>query len=433
MHREKSLGEAAGSRWNVARRYARHDDNKKRRLKERTANYSAMSENRYNGTAWHAEQDLLRRRAHEEKEIIEKELDIKWNTHIKLDRHALEQDLRLRVLTDEAAKGKAELDLRYENLKAGVTPLRAAGLEGPETAAMTDLLHRATDTTEQLAIVALANQAAKNIQQKNFGEALSVQLADNGSNRAEFMRSQERLQAAAGIDPDGRVRAQAHAEAALQKSEREALDNSVVLLNTQAIRKGKTLKEYAVTVINQEIEHAGSNERPVVEAALEAAAKDGQISVLRKARMSDNIDQTTLTKLFARNADTMKAKGGFDLQDNPGLAGATPVEMNQSIASTIGEISANNIAGVKFGFWKDISEQINTIMTDAQGNPNAMGGLLKTYGNITEALRNPQIRATLGDRLQETIAIHTQLHQQFGDPNMAVTYEELIPRNPNQP
>lgn len=426
MHKQKALGQGDLRRHNVLRRYARHHDDRNRRLKEQTANYSAMSDNRYNNTDWHAEQEHVKRKVAEQAEIIEKKLELKWNTHINVDPHALEKSLELHVLGDKIAAQKAQHEKYYEEAKVGQVPIPFDTEHGPGRS-MIDLLNQAQDTTKHLAALSIANQAAKNMQQKMVSEGLTVKLADDGSNQAEYDAGQALLKVAAGnVDPNGRIRAQAYADATLLKIEKEALDNSVQLLNTEAIRSGTTLKEYAKSIVNAEIKVSGSSnaEPQQIQAALEAVAQDGDISTLRKVRMSDHFDTQAITELFARNSPTLKAKGGFDLQANPDLAGATPVVMNQSIAGTIGEVTSSHIADVKFGFWKDVSTTIDTILTDARSDPNAMAGLRKTYIATTEALKNKDIRGTITDRLDETMDIHRRLHAEFGDPNRYVNYDD---------
>lgn len=173
MHKQRGLGDGEHlRRRNFLRNGARSLDNRKRRLAERTANYSAMSDNRYNATAEHQELDTQRRHVEEAKHIIEKELDIKWNAHVEVDKHALEQDLKLRVLTDEAALGKAKHDSRYEEFKAGAYPMHAQGLEGPQTRAMSELMGRADTTVRDLAIESLRTQNAKRTLNTEFAETM---------------------------------------------------------------------------------------------------------------------------------------------------------------------------------------------------------------------------------------------------------------------
>lgn len=258
--------------------------------------------------------------------------------------------------------------------------------------------------------------------------------------------SAEVLQTAAGIDPNGKTRAQANAISQLDKLEKEALTNSVQLLGDRAEKQGTTLKAFAKDIFAKHTGTAKDSQNnllprepqdpSIVEAALEALAQDGDISTLRKARMDTRIDQSMLTRLFARNSGNMKAKGGFDLQANPGLAGASPERMNVSIANTIGDVSANNISSLKAGWWSDVAKEFPRILSDVDSYDYAtdpsydMAGtdsaLKKAYQSISEALNNPDIRGTIGDRLKETIEIHELLDARFGhNPNMHVDYDKI--------
>ena len=264
-------------------------------------------------------------------------------------------------------------------------------------------------------------QSAQFMQQKNTSTAFTD----------ETVAAAALARIAGGVDPNGIIRAQANASAALNKLEKEALDNSVQLLNVEAIKNGTTLKNYAVKVVDDTINNVGIRKPPqVIEAALEAVAQDGQVSILREARMSGNIDQNVLTKLFARNAGTMKEKGGFDLQADPGLAGVSREVMNASIAATIGEVTGENIPKVKAGFWGDVSKNISDIINDAASVPDSKRradaeiGLRKAYITITEALQHEDAGIQLGDRMEETIAIHEALQAKFNDPSKAVDYDK---------
>jgi hypothetical protein len=167
MHKQRGLGEGQLRKRNVMRRYARHHSAVQREIKEKTDNYTAMADNVYNSSERHAQQDMIRRAVHEQKEIIEKELEIKWNAHVKVDTHALEHDLKLRVLNDQAAVDKAELDARYQEFKAGTAPVY-----GPQTESMSQLLSDAQDTTRNLAIEGLRNKNAERVLNRQFAESM---------------------------------------------------------------------------------------------------------------------------------------------------------------------------------------------------------------------------------------------------------------------
>ena len=167
MHKQRGLGDGATKRRHILRNYARHHDNRSRYLKERTDNFSGMSDNRYLDSNFHAEQNKLHRQVEEQKEIIEKQLDLKWNAHIKVDTHALEQDLKLRVLSDKVAVDKEELDARYKEFKAGTAPIY-----GPQTESMSQLIADAQDTTRNLAIEGLRSKNADRVLNRQFAESM---------------------------------------------------------------------------------------------------------------------------------------------------------------------------------------------------------------------------------------------------------------------
>ncbi|MNQ77081.1 hypothetical protein D3C85_919370 [compost metagenome] len=99
-------------------------------------------------------------------------MEVKWNAHVEIDKHALEQDLKLRVLTDEAALGKSKHDSRYEEFKAGAYPMHTQGIEGPQTRTMSELMNRADTTVRDLAIESLRTQNAKRTLNTEFAESM---------------------------------------------------------------------------------------------------------------------------------------------------------------------------------------------------------------------------------------------------------------------
>lgn len=237
------------------------------------------------------------------------------------------------------------------------------------------------------------------------------------------------LKIAGGVDPNGITRAQASAEAALSKLKQEALDSSVQLLNYEAIKSGTTLKSYSAKIFEEAAEGRSTASTAVIEAAAEAVAKEGNISLLRKARRSGNIDQQMMTELFARHSGAMKAKGGFDLQADPSLAGASPERMFASIAATIGDITGDKLPEVKAGFWEDVSfdigaikRTINDTSLDPKVRDSAKNGLRSAYRNLTAALQDDDTRIRIGDRLVETSRIHSELHQLFNVTENEIDY-----------
>ncbi len=330
-----------------------------------------------------------------------------------------------------AEEAKLTLDVDSARTTRQVEEFKAGRVATPITELNNRMVNMQANTA-RLAAEKQGAQAAQYIQQRNLSETMT----------ATSVASVALQRVAGGVDPNGIIRAQANAIKSLSSLEKDALDNSVLLLNSEAVKSNDTLKGYSDKLIQEVLAKQPHSYSPqIIEAAFEAMAQDGQINVLRQARMSDAVDQSMLTKLFARNATTMKVKGGFDLQANPNLALATPEQMNVSIAGTIGDVSANNIANLKAGFWEKTSNEIGTIITDvnkhvydpadpvvdAKKREVSRNNLKKAYRSVTEALKNDDVRAGLGDRLDETIKIHKALHREFGAGNkdMEVDYSQF--------
>lgn len=294
------------------------------------------------------------------------------------------------------------------------------------------------DESARLAAETQGASSAKYVQQ----EYVSTMMNESSTTNAAF--TDELLTAAAGIDKNGKTRAQANASTQLGKLQSENLSNNVTLLGDMAENSGTTIKKLAKELFASQIgEDANGNPVPQVdqdpsllEAALEALAQDGDIPTMRKARMRDDkIDQSMMTRLFARNAGTMKAKGGFDLQNDPSLAGASEERMNASIAANLGSTSAANYPDMKNGEIISTQENIMQIMaaadsaTDPKVRDAAQEGLKKSYVQISKALTDPRIRERLGDNLIPAIEIHKALDARFShNPEYHVTYDKIDPR-----
>jgi hypothetical protein len=202
-------------------------------------------------------------------------------------------------------------------------------------------------------------------------------------------------------------------------------------------------KDYALDILNKR--HAGdmSESEDVIRAAMEIAGKEGQIPIIRKMRRSGNFNQDHLSAMLLRNSGIMKAKGGFDLQANPGLIGVSEQVMNASIASTLGSTSAENLKDLKAGEIAVRADEMATIISDTQAmvgstNPdeqkygtNGILGINKTYQNLAIALNDPQIVRTLGDNLIPALKMHATIHNNpaFHNDDLAVDYTVADPQN----
>ncbi len=304
---------------------------------------------------------------------------------------------------------------------------------------------------EDTKVIAAQNrgaQAAQNIQQKNFA------IASNEDSPMGHML----IETAASVDPQGAIRARAAATSQLAKIEKEALENNVILIKSAAEDKGVSDIEWARGLTQKHrgvykdettgaILAAEPQDDGLLEAAYELLASDGDIGSIRDAMVDTGFDdpeskyKSMMGRVIARNAPTLKVKGGFDLQQKIGkLWNASREEMDISIAGSLGAISAENIPGQKWGWWNSLAKGFDEQNPDAPNVPlkriidtvDAMPAgsdktfaesMLKSiYANITTALSSPEIMTKMGDRKGDTSDMHKILHRRFTDSRLEVDY-----------
>lgn len=264
----------------------------------------------------------------------------------------------------EAAKG--ELSLQNTRTEAQIDEYKTlAGIANLDSkdAALNRAVRTIQGTNEEVAIQSLRKQSANYVKQRE----LAQMLGNEDTEGPDFVRTDAALKTAAGIDPSGRLRAQSDAMSNLVKMKQEDLDKSLKLLSAQAVNHGTTMKDYTSEIVNNTLKGVGKYDNNVVEAALEFQASDGNVSLIEKARISERINQTDLSDVIARNAGTMKSKGGFHLQANADLSidsiraqnpGLSDVEVRkkaeQAMAAarieTLSTTSAADITSFKVGW-----------------------------------------------------------------------------------
>jgi len=436
--RNESLG-MAGTK-NPFRRMAQRMDTSNRKNAQRNENAKLRGDNRWHDSDTYRSLHEDHHDAETAKTIIEQSNEKHLQHTIRTSPRMFEQQMTASVLTDEAAREKKRVETTISEAKAGANPTY-----GPQSRTMTDLMQRGTQVTKDNAAEAARAQAVENETQKLIAESFNVKLLPDKSNHAEFLASQTLLRIAGGVQGSvGITRAQANATTALAKIESEALDNSVKLLNAEAIMAGSTLKLHSAKIVADALKGIGNYEGSVIEAALEAQAQEGQITLVEAARESVHMDQTAVSKVIARNVPTMKSKGGFHLQADPDLNIQTYIErangdvavgtanfkreMNLSRIASLGDTSANNIGDLKMGWLESMVDVVNDnatidmIMNTAtdQRDPQYRtfekyrGALKAAQANFSLALDNEQVRSTIGDRLGEVGDIRTKLDEKLG-------------------
>jgi len=294
---------------------------------------------------------------------------------------------------------KARVDANWDEFRAGDSRNMVVP-EGLSVSALANFAHSRNATAQEVMGHALETSvetqrgtAARNIQTQQIATALNT--------------NQDLSRRAGGIDPSGAVKAQAHAVSELSKESDAALDAGIKLINYRALQNNKTAKDFSGDVVAKVMAGSTDYNSSEIEAALELQAREGQVVALENARMNAaHIDQDMLSRVIARNAPTMKVKGGFHLQANPNLAGVSLTDMNIARAGSLGDTAASNMKDLKAGWVKEIAKEINNIT--AVGSTTDLN---KAYNNVFEALTNDQIRATIGDRIGEIQTIEYALRK----------------------
>jgi len=382
-----------------------------------------------------------------------KNLSARYITDAKL---TVESDIHLAHVRTENAKlfaqvGEASLTRMTEEYKTGKL-LRDGELKVLSEAMVVSVENKAAEDR--------GAQAAQNIQQHNVANAFTETVdavdangqvildANNEPIQVPSARAEKLVKTAASVDPQGATRARAAATATIARIEREALENNTILLESRAEDSNMNNMAYADKVYKDHIALSASDptyqpDDAILEAALNLLASDGDIVTIRDALMhSDAIDKDMMTRVVSRNKDSMIKKGGFDIVQKMGdLYGATREEMDLSIAESLSGVTAENISGQKFGWWKWLSDEPTepaangksyasnferivdttfTIGTKAQQNR-----LKASYGNITAALSSQEIMGKIGDRSEITAKLHEVLHNrpELHDDGATIDYE----------
>lgn len=353
--------------------------------------------------------------------------------YIAAEKLAVGSDLHLEVIRSEQAKlatqlGEGRVTRMVEEYKSG---------QIVRTGELSTLMTTMVDDVENIAAETQGAQAAKNIQTKNIAQAFTA-----GTPRAE-----ELLRTAQSVDIDGGLRAEATALATLNEITNKARTANESLLEERAVGSNETPKNYALRLLRERLAGDTSQSEDLIRAAMEIAGKEAQIPIIREMRMSGNINQDHLSAMILRNAPTMKAKGGFDLQNDAGLAGASQDIMNASIAGTLGSVASDKFTDLKNGAIIDYANGMETIMDNSEqlmastaADPatrakeqkygrDGIQGIRKTYANLTETLRDPELRNALGDNFGPAIMMHYKIHNdpRFHNAAMEIDYAAIDP------
>lgn len=308
-------------------------------------------------------------------------------------------DIQARAAKLKVDLSKAKVDANWEELRAGEADNSMVAPANLSASALANYVTSRRDLAQELQQESFATradtrraEAAKAYQLQHYSE--------------ELQNNPSLLQYAAGIDTGGEAKVEAAAISEITKSNEETVKAGVMLLRDRANKAGETPKNISGKIVEEAIAGTSTSSAAEIEAAFDMQADDGQIVNLEKARMSSNIDQTMLTRVFARNAPTLKTKGGFHLQN---MAQADlqfkPISViNAARAKSLGDTAASNIKDLKYAWVKEVSDNINDIIS--AGNP---ADLAKVLNGVSQAVHNPQIAATVTDRAAELRRIEQAL------------------------
>lgn len=388
QHKARVLANPGTRRRDALGRVARNIDHRRRAREGWQKANEAFADANWENT--HAAHDIhfASHRAALMKEVGENEAQARFEAAKLTSAELQDLEVNARASKLRTDLSKARVEANWEELKAGdarstVTP---AGLS---VAALANYMHDRNnlaqdlhDTTIDTRVESQRQRAAQHIQTQQFASELDT----NATLR----------QVAGGIDINGAVKAHAAAVSELAKTRSEEVEAGVKLLNARALQTGTTLKNLTRDIVTNATAGTATYSPGELEAALDAQAQDGQIVNLENARMSAHIDQDMLSRVFARNAGKLKEKGGFHLQNDPTLA-LQPLSVIQAArAASLGDTASSYLKDLKVGWVQEVSNNIGDIIANANAQD-----LQKAYDTVFIALTNPDIRATVTDRVTE--------------------------------
>lgn len=164
-HKARAIANAGNRRRDFLARRARNIDHRRRRRAEWRKVNEAVGDNLFHASDGYQAIDTASREADRTKKLIENQHEAHWNTHVRLDPHSLERELRLRVAVDEVNAAKARLDTIHEEFKTNNLPATS-------TPGMHTLLTHSKDVEKDLAMTALRKQAAERLGKSQLTKAL---------------------------------------------------------------------------------------------------------------------------------------------------------------------------------------------------------------------------------------------------------------------
>jgi hypothetical protein len=409
---------------------------RKKRLQDRTNMYKQKADNKYHASNEYGE-------IHEEMhgaELDKQRIDSQHASHIGSKVNARGTSLNLKTIELENAKVSAErTTAQTSEMLSGY---RAGNYETQGNVRLTALQKTMAENVIQTAAWKQGEQNNQYAQQRNISSRMR-----NDSSLLDIAQGYGDSE----LQLIGRERAQAAAVATITKLNKDARDNVITLMETQAVEAQMSVKDYAIKnvftkAISDDAGLRSQVSRTQLEAALEVAAADGQVSVFDDARANKYVDQDIVDAVVARNVGNMKSKGGFHIQADPNLSLQRYIEafnngdlskgtsledveqafvQDQKIArlGTLSNTTSTNLAGMKYGAFERLAKEIsgpdsllNAIPLGPDGKPaskNDRDMVQKIFESLRGALDDPSTRASITDRLAYARNIEEAVRAKF--------------------
>jgi hypothetical protein len=434
----------------------RSSDFRKRRLQDRTGAYKQLADNRYHESEKYEKIHEKMHGAELDKQRIE-------NQHTAhLQNKMSDHGSKLNIKTVELENAKASAERAQAQTAEMLSGYRAGAYDTAGNARLADMQRKMAENVIETAAWKQGEQNNNYVQQRNSSDR---------------MRSDTRLlDIAQGygtpeLQQIGRERAQAAAVSTLTKLNADARQNVITLMETEAVEAKKSVKDYAIQDIFRNAASDDPAKRQAIsktrlEAALEIAAADGQVTVFDDARANQYVDQDLVDAVVARHVGDMKSKGGFHIQASPRLSlqryiedfnagdtskGTTEAEVRNAFIvdqkrarlDTLGNTASTSLAGVKYGAFQRLAEDmvnpdvdLLSVMQpgpDGRYSKNDLDTAQKIFDSLREGLSDPNIRGTMTDRLAFARDMEEAVRKKFfpGEPPLLTPEEQASPEPPS--
>lgn len=449
MQKQKTLSKGKVGWWNAGGKFMQMSDTNARKTKDRTELYKLRADNKYHASRAHEAIHEEMQGAEFDKQRIENE----GTAHIQAKVNVRGSELNIKALQVENAKLSAEA--ATESTNAMMSEYRANSYDTAGNARLARLQTSMADNVMRSAAQKQRATSASYIQQENFANAIN-------ENRVLGNDTEGLLTIARGVGGvNAEIRAQSTATATIQKLRQEALDNNKTLIRFEAQKRGERGVDMSRAIIRAaeagETFDGKTISADQLEAAYEMQVDDGQTLIFEDARASKVIDQSMIDRVIERNSGTMKQKGGFHLQADPGLSFQRYLEgfrngeieyydveshqmkkekiedeakvkqiydqaMQRGRVETLSNTNSDGLGGVKFGTFVDTAKNLEQFLNvmDVEGpEDNKFANTDRdTLNRIRDALRialqDPNITATMTDRKKQAREMEAIISQKLG-------------------